>query len=264
MSTQPMPAPSGDPLLERAERLERLERLTRRRPANGGEPPRSPAGSTLPSPPTTVGPSTNRPPRTKRHHPAKLARLGALAVSCATTGGLTYLFAGINESQATAQSLAALPTPVNTTQTAAPTASTSAAAATTTSTGGTSTAPAETSTTTPTTTSTGIAASTAVGTGTMQAFDGDVVNTRYGPVQVQVQITGGAISEVAVIEYPAGDGKSVRINARALPTLRTEALAAQSANIDTVSGATYTSDAYAVSLQAAIDQARLAGATSLA
>jgi uncharacterized protein with FMN-binding domain len=94
----------------------------------------------------------------------------------------------------------------------------------------------------------------------VQAFDGDVVNTRYGPVQVQVQIGDGAISEIAVVQYPSSDGKSERISARSLPILRSEALAAQSARIDTVSGATYTSEGYAESLQAALDQARVAGA----
>jgi uncharacterized protein with FMN-binding domain len=94
----------------------------------------------------------------------------------------------------------------------------------------------------------------------VQAFDGDVVNTRYGPVQVQVQIADGTVSDVAVVQYPSSDSKSERISARALPTLRTEALTAQSATIDTVSGATYTSEGYAESLQAALDQARVAGA----
>jgi uncharacterized protein with FMN-binding domain len=220
MSTQPTtPTTGGDPLLERLERL-----AQRRTPTPSG-------------PPTMVAGSTQQAKRTKRHHPAKVARMGALAISCVTTGGLAYLFAGINESQATAQSLAALPTPISTgTETAAST-----------------TTVARSSTT-----------STTTGASTVQAFDGDVVNTRYGPVQVQVQISAGAITEVAVVQYPNGDGKSVRINANALPTLRSEALTAQSANIDTVSGATYTSNAYAVSLQAAIDQARVAGATTLA
>jgi uncharacterized protein with FMN-binding domain len=104
---------------------------------------------------------------------------------------------------------------------------------------------------------------TAAAASTTQAFNGSVVNTRYGPVQIQVQITDGKVSDVAVLEYPDSDGKSERINERALPELRSEVLTAQSANIDTVSGATYTSNAYASSLQSAIDQARAAGATAL-
>jgi uncharacterized protein with FMN-binding domain len=87
-----------------------------------------------------------------------------------------------------------------------------------------------------------------------------VIDTRFGPVQVQVQISRGAIVDVAVVEYPNGDNKSIRINSRALPTLRSEALSAQSADVDTVSGATYTSNGYRQSLQSAIDEARASGA----
>jgi uncharacterized protein with FMN-binding domain len=239
---------SGDPLLERSdqlERFERLERLAQRRHGAAGGPPIT--GSTLPPPSAT---SARQPKRTKRHHPAKTARMGALVVSCVTTGGLTYLFAGINESQAGAQSLAALPTPVSTGTQATATTSTQ-------------TVPTTSAATAPTA-STQTASTAATAASTVQAFNGDAIDTRYGPVQVQVQITDGAISEVAVVQYPDFDGKSVRINSRALPTLRSEALTAQSANIDTVSGATYTSEAYARSLQAAIDQARAAGVTTLA
>ncbi|MCU1401088.1 MAG: hypothetical protein JWN62_4197 [Acidimicrobiales bacterium] len=88
-----------------------------------------------------------------------------------------------------------------------------------------------------------------------------MVETRYGPIEVQAQITNGALTDVAVIEYPSGDRKSQRINASALPTLRTEALTAQSASVDTVSGATYTSTGYTQSLQSALDTARAAGVT---
>ncbi len=96
----------------------------------------------------------------------------------------------------------------------------------------------------------------------MQAFDGDVVNTRYGPVQVQVQISDGAISRGRGREYPDGDGKSDRINARRCPSCAARRSTAQSAQIDTVSGATYTSDAYAESLQSAIDAGHVAGVTA--
>ncbi len=189
-------------------------------------------------------------------------------MSCASAGGLAYLFAGLNTSQAADSTLAALPTPVATASnaaTAATTATTPAPSATTAATTASATvtapatAPARTATTATTATTAAVPAVAAVA-----AYNGDIVDTKYGPVQIQVQITDGAISEVAVIQYPDGDGKSVRINARALPTLRNEVLTAQSANIDTVSGATYTSDAYQQSLQSAIDQARAAGATALA
>jgi uncharacterized protein with FMN-binding domain len=79
---------------------------------------------------------------------------------------------------------------------------------------------------------------------------------------VQAQVQNGRLVSVAVLQYPNDDRKSERINARAIPTLQSEALSAQSADVDTVSGATYTSDAYVKSLQSAIDEARAAGAMS--
>ncbi|MEP7203857.1 MAG: FMN-binding protein [Ilumatobacteraceae bacterium] len=246
MSTQPLSKSAGDPLLER---LERLERLNQRRDGNAG---RSPASGSLSPPP---------PPAQTRHakrHPARIARLGALAISCATTGGLTYLFADLNASKSANQALAALPAvvPVGVQITSAP--PTSAATPATTPAATAAGVPSATATTAAPTPS----APAATPVAAVQAFNGQLVNTEYGPVQVQLQFTNGAISEVAIVAYPTGDKKSVRINARALPTLRSEVLSAQSAQIDTVSGATYTSDAYVRSLQSAIDQARAAGATA--
>ncbi|MHA6764107.1 FMN-binding protein [Streptacidiphilus sp. PAMC 29251] len=81
-----------------------------------------------------------------------------------------------------------------------------------------------------------------------------MVDTRYGPVQVQAVLTGGKLTEVVVLQETDG-GRSRAIDSYALPVLRTEALAAQGANIDVVSGATYTSIGYARSLQAALDKA---------
>ncbi|HEY0520895.1 MAG TPA: FMN-binding protein [Ilumatobacteraceae bacterium] len=85
-------------------------------------------------------------------------------------------------------------------------------------------------------------------------------------MQVQITVVGGKITQVAAVQTPTSDNKSVSINARATPTLASEVLSAQSASIDTVSGATYTSDSYKVSLQSAIDLARAtavqAGATA--
>ncbi len=103
-------------------------------------------------------------------------------------------------------------------------------------------------------------ATSAAAADTVAAFDGHTIDTRYGPVQVQAQVRNGSLVAVAVVQYPNSDGKSVRINRRALPTLQSEALTAQSARVDTVSGATYTSNAYVKSLQSAIDEARAAGA----
>jgi uncharacterized protein with FMN-binding domain len=83
-----------------------------------------------------------------------------------------------------------------------------------------------------------------------------VVRSRFGPVQVEVTISGGKITEVTALALPSDRRRSAEISQQAGPILRREALSAQSANIDTVSGATYTSDAYAKSLQAALDNAR--------
>ena len=85
---------------------------------------------------------------------------------------------------------------------------------------------------------------------------GSTVQTRFGPVQVQLTISGGSIVDVTALQVPSGDRRSWQISQYAEPILRSEALQAQSASIDLVSGATYTSDAYTRSLQAALDQAR--------
>lgn len=85
---------------------------------------------------------------------------------------------------------------------------------------------------------------------------GPVISMRYGDVQVQVTIAGGVVTDVQALELPSSDGRSVRISQIAGPLLRDEALAAQDAEIDVLSGATYTSTAYARSLQAALDRAR--------
>ncbi|MFF7633020.1 FMN-binding protein [Kitasatospora sp. NPDC008050] len=85
-------------------------------------------------------------------------------------------------------------------------------------------------------------------------FTGSVVDTRYGPVQVQADLTAGRLTGVTVLQQTTG-GHSSQIDSYALPQLKSEALAAQSADIDVVSGATYTSDGYAQSLQAALDAA---------
>jgi uncharacterized protein with FMN-binding domain len=84
---------------------------------------------------------------------------------------------------------------------------------------------------------------------------GPAVDTRWGPVQVEVTLAGGKITAVTVPQYPDGNRKDEQINARALPILVQETLDAQSADVDSVSGATVTSEGYAESLQAALDQA---------
>jgi uncharacterized protein with FMN-binding domain len=81
-----------------------------------------------------------------------------------------------------------------------------------------------------------------------------VVDTQYGPIQVEVVLVSGRIQDVVAIQLPTGR-RSGQISNYSAPILRQEALSAQSASINTVSGATYTSDAYARSLQAALDLA---------
>ena len=85
-------------------------------------------------------------------------------------------------------------------------------------------------------------------------FTGALVPEPFGEVQVQITMSGGKITDVTALQLPT-HGRSGFISQSVAPILQSEALAAQSANIDTVSGATYTSDAYAQSLQSAIDQA---------
>ena len=84
---------------------------------------------------------------------------------------------------------------------------------------------------------------------------GDSVQTRWGPVQVRVTVKNGKLTDVTAVVYPTDNPRDQEINSYALPRLRTEALQAQSADIDTVSGATYTSDGYRQSLQSALDSA---------
>ena len=86
-------------------------------------------------------------------------------------------------------------------------------------------------------------------------FTGQDVSMRYGDVQVQVTISGGAVTDVTALQLPNGDGHSSRISSIVEPMLRSEALQAQTASIDLISGATYTSGAYQQSLQSALDTA---------
>ncbi|MER7567295.1 FMN-binding protein [Streptomyces sp. NPDC097941] len=91
-------------------------------------------------------------------------------------------------------------------------------------------------------------------TGT-RTVTGGTVQTRWGPVQVRITLKDGKLTEVTAVTYPTDNPRDQEINSYALPRLRTEALQAQSADIDTVSGATYTSEGYRQSLQSALDSA---------
>lgn len=84
---------------------------------------------------------------------------------------------------------------------------------------------------------------------------GDAVNTRYGPVQVQVTVSNGKVVSATAVVYPMNDPRDAQINSYAIPALNQEATQAGSASIDMVSGATYTSTGYIQSLQSALDKA---------
>ena len=90
---------------------------------------------------------------------------------------------------------------------------------------------------------------------TTVVVNGPSVDTPYGPVQVQVRVRGTQILAATAIDYPQGTGRDQEINSYAIPALERETLAAQSAQVDTVSGATFTSEGYRQSLQAALDTA---------
>lgn len=96
-------------------------------------------------------------------------------------------------------------------------------------------------------------ASSGTATSAAQSAAGDTVQTRFGPVQVQVTVSGGTITDVTALQLPANDPRSAQISQYSESDLRDQALAAQSAQIDGVSGATFTSIGYAQSLQSALD-----------
>ena len=89
-----------------------------------------------------------------------------------------------------------------------------------------------------------------------KVLTGAVDNTSYGPMQVQVTMAGSKITGVKVLQQTNTGSLSQQIDANAIPQLTKETLAAQSARIDAVSGASYTSAGYIKSLQSALDQAR--------
>ncbi|WP_419817285.1 FMN-binding protein [Glaciibacter flavus] len=112
--------------------------------------------------------------------------------------------------------------------------------------------PAASATATPSPAVTAPNSSTTSGT-----YTGSDVQTRFGDVQVQVVVANGSITDVVALALTDDENRSRQISARAAPILRTEVLAAQSSQVQMVSGATYTSEAYLTSLQAALDQSGL-------
>jgi uncharacterized protein with FMN-binding domain len=153
---------------------------------------------------------------TRRKHPARGARLVAFAWSIAATTAITAALARSNQ-----------PSVVGV--------------------GSTTTIPGGAAP--------GVAPSATTKTGLVDGvYAGTAEYTKWGDIQVQVTVQSGRVVSVPEIKAP-GDGKSVRINAYAQPILEAEAIAAQSAHINAVSGATFTSATYTASLQAALDKA---------
>ena len=220
--------------------------------------------------PVPPGSATRRrgsqPPR--RQHPARGARALALAASVVATGAVAATLA-YSEGAWGAHSEVIADGPTDQLAGAAATVDDSSAATIAADTAPSTTSGTTTpSTTTPSTTAvatttpetTQPAAVTAAPSGSADGvFLGTAEYTEWGDVQVQVTISDGAIVDIAAIQYPTGR-KSSDINSQAIPMLEANAIAVQSADLDIVSGATYTSRTYADSLQAALDQAALATA----
>ncbi len=126
-----------------------------------------------------------------------------------------------------------------------------AATAPATATAGSAPPPTPTASSKPTTAS---AAAPAAVPNTTKTITGAVVQTPFGPVQVAVTFHGKTITAVKELQSPNAHSYSIAINAQAAPMLLQEVLQSQSAHINTISGATYTSEGYAQSVQSAIDQ----------
>jgi uncharacterized protein with FMN-binding domain len=94
-------------------------------------------------------------------------------------------------------------------------------------------------------------------TATTVTVTGASVTTKYGPVQVRITVQSGRITSATAIQYPDSTARSRELSSKAVPVLEDETVAAQSASIDAVSGATYTSTGYTQSLQSALDKAGL-------
>ncbi|AXG81245.1 FMN-binding protein [Streptomyces paludis] len=114
-------------------------------------------------------------------------------------------------------------------------------------------APASTPTPTSTPTSSSTPSTTASPAASSGTYTGDAISTRYGTVQLAITVTDGELTAVNVLQVPS-EGRSQQIAADAVPRLTAEALTAQSARIDAISGASYTSQGYIDSLQSALDK----------
>lgn len=109
--------------------------------------------------------------------------------------------------------------------------------------------------TTPSPSTTPTTASPSTTTLAPRSFTGQDVQYRYGDIQIQVTMVGTRITQISIPRESATDSRSRSINSQAVRVLSREALAAQSLSFDVVSGATFTSDAFAQTLQTALGQA---------
>lgn len=87
-------------------------------------------------------------------------------------------------------------------------------------------------------------------------YTGNAADAYYGNIQVQATIQNGKITDVQFLQYPNDRGESIQINQQAMPLLKQEAITAQKAQVDVVSGATDSSQAFVESLQSALDKAK--------
>jgi len=166
-----------------------------------------------------------------------------VASALASIGVLTL---GWQVGTANGQTVAATTTTTTSGTSGTSTTSTASGTSTTSTASGTTSTAAKTTTTTTTTSTSSLKDGTFVGASS---------SNRYGSVQVTITVAGGKITAVNATST-ANDNKSAQYNARAIPTLKSATLSAQSGNISTVSGATYTSVSYQTSLQSALDQAK--------
>ena len=189
----------------------------------------------------------------------------ALGTGSSLSGGTTSLAGGSTSTTTTTTTTttpataAATPTPASTKKSTTTTTkkTTTKKSSTSTSSSSTSSGSSSSSGSTTTTASTPTPASTPQSSGVSGTFTGAAANTRYGPVQVQITVVNGNITNAIALTYPTESFRDQQINQQAIPYLIQETLAAQSANIQGVGGASYTSQGWADSLQSALTKAGL-------
>ena len=123
----------------------------------------------------------------------------------------------------------------------------------------TNTAPSSSSTSSAATTNSGgttLASSSATGKYKDGAYTGSIADAYYGNVQVSTIVSGGKITDVKFLHYPDTHSTSVSINQQVMPYLKQEAIQSQSSNVQIISGATFTSQAFVQSLASALSQAK--------